>query len=130
MFQLKVSPPIKNRNGDCFYYATARPRFKNLSFNSGYVDKVIFVPMTEDVIADIQLIEVDKALIGWREEKTVDIRFSYALPPAICSKKADLKENIVLDLKYYDNTGKLINKEVSGDRYQGSVTLVFNEPSR
>jgi len=99
------------------YYNTDKLRFKNISFRSGFVDRVSFVPLNENVISEFRLIDVDKSTLRWGEEREIAVRYDLVLTPETCSQLAQKREFITWQVRFYDNVGKLIDKYSNGDLF-------------
>lgn len=88
-------------------------RFKNLSFRSGYVDRVEFIPTSVSAYI-VKVLEVEKVSIGWREEKEIWVKYTatYHAEEVIAEEERRGKY-LAFEVRAYDNTGKLIT-DMSG----------------
>ena len=105
--------------GNAVFLTSDKYVFKNFSLKSGFVDKVEAAPKTLDGLPIVQVVSIDKTLIGWREEKEVEIRMKLISPIAAIDKLVGSNRTDVLEaqveLRFYDNTGKLIATSPTGD---------------
>jgi hypothetical protein len=123
-FKTSISSPIEDKGGDCFYYTTAILKFKNLSLKSGYIDKVTFVPINENMIPEFKLIDVSRSKLGWGEEREIEVKYSAALSPDVCTQMDERNEALVFELRFYDNTGKLIDKDSDGNPFHAMSKIL------
>lgn len=109
----------QDEHGDAVFLTSKKFMFKNFSLKSGFVDKVEAAPKTLDGLPIVEVVNIDKTLIGWREEKEIEIRMKLISPMRAMRKLSDLKPNEVkearVELRFYDNTGKLIPTSPTGD---------------
>jgi hypothetical protein len=87
-------------------------RFKNLSFRSGYIDRVEFVPTSVSSYT-IKVLEVEKVSIGWGEQKEIWVTYTDTYQEELITEKAKSGEELAFEVRAYDNTGKLI-RDMSG----------------
>jgi hypothetical protein len=124
-FNLAKAEPMIRPASDCDYNVTfldARPdemgnhrllfsvkqKFVNLSAKSGYVDKVEFVPNSIGVNPKLQVESIDKKSLDRNEEKDVEIRALVIIDGEAHRKMTQLGEKVSLNLRAYDNEGRLI----------------------
>ncbi len=74
-----VGRKIDSKN-NLVYHFSITPRFKNVSYKTGYVDKVEFVPVSINTIPDVKVISIRKTPISWRSEEDVEIQFIVTVP--------------------------------------------------
>jgi len=123
---VEISQPTKDKNGNCFYYCLIKQRFKNLSIKRGHIEAVTFEPLgPADVIPEFTLINVDKAQFGWREEKEIEISYSMSLSPSACSIMSNRNDFLSVGVSFYDNTGKSVDRDLSGGRALMSFDIPF-----
>jgi hypothetical protein len=105
--------------GNAVFLISSKYVFKNFSLKSGYVDKVEAAPKTLDGLPIVEVVNVDKTLIGWREEKEIEIRMKLISPMSAMSKLAGLGPKEVkearVEIRFYDDTGKLIAISPTGE---------------
>jgi hypothetical protein len=88
-------------------------RFKNLSFRSGYIDRVEFIPTSVSSYT-IKVLEVEKVSIGRGEEKEIWVTYTDTYyREEILYEKFRKGEELAFEVRAYDNTGKLI-RDMSG----------------
>src|SRR5215207_886879 len=89
---------------------------KNMSFKSGYIDKVEFTPNTLSKAYTINLVSIDKEPIAWRQEKVVELTVSITINKDLEAQILQVSEDrqITIDGRLYDNTGKLISTSLQG----------------
>jgi|GEM_PF-6168397 len=105
---------------------SSRYTFKNYSVKSGYVDKIEYVPQTLESIPVVEIVHFDKEQIGWRQERTLEIKYRMivnlnALAKAIRPETREIR----VEAKLYDNTGKLIATTPNGLHTPIMIGLVF-----
>lgn len=102
-------------NANFVYYFRMKPKFKNLSIKKGFIDKAELVPLSIATLPETRITSINKAPIGWREEKVVEIMFIMTLPTDAINninKTKDVSADIVLAA--FDNTGKKIDRFPDG----------------
>lgn len=109
------SPPVSDSSGGCFYYLSVRPRFRNESFKEGYVKEATFTPLTLDLEQNFEPVELDRSAFGSGEEREVEAKFKLSLTSDSCTKVASRSEPYKFAVYFYDDTGKLINKDTAGE---------------
>jgi hypothetical protein len=87
-------------------------RFENLSFRSGYIDRVEFVPTSVSSYT-IKVLEVEKVSIGWGEQKEIWVTYTATYPQEEITEKEKSGEELAFEVRAYDNTGRLI-RDISG----------------
>ena len=88
-------------------------RFKNLSFRSGYIDRVEFIPTSVSSYT-IKVLDVEKVIIGWGEEKEIWVTYTTTYhQEEILTEQTKSGEDLAFEVRAYDNTGKLIT-DMSG----------------
>jgi hypothetical protein len=110
-----VGSPVKTVDGKCYYPAAFRVIFKNLSIKNGHIDKVTFTNWSELMVPEFNLIEVDRDDLHWREEKEIQVRYSIVLDTNACEMIREKKDSLDIEARFYDNTGKLLNKADDGE---------------
>jgi hypothetical protein len=109
------SPPVPDSSGGCFYYLSVRPRFRNESFKEGYVKDATFTPLTLDLEQKFEPVELDRSAFGRGEEREVEAKFKLSLTSASCEKVASRRDPYKFAVYFYDDTGKLINRDTAGE---------------
>lgn len=104
----------------------SRDTYTNLSVKRGFIDKVEYTPTSLDQIPVIQVLSINKEVIGWHEEKVIEITFAMTVPmnEFITATKNGRKE-IRLEQRAYDNTGKLLNRYVNGETHPIKVAFIM-----
>jgi len=120
------SPPVSEDSGGCLYYLSIRPRFKNESLKGGYVNNATFTPLTLDLDPKFELVELDKSRLGRGEERDVEAKFKLTLPPKSCQKVASREDPFKFAVYFYDNNGKLINKNTADENFVFPSEIRFN----
>jgi hypothetical protein len=123
------SPPVEEESGGCLYYMSVRPRFRNESFKGGYINNATFTPLTLDLEPKFELIELDKSRFGRGDEREVEMKFKLTFPPKSCQKVASREDPFKFALYFYDNTGKLINKNTADENFVFPSEVRFNKPT-
>lgn len=113
-----IGKPIKDKDENCNYHASFKLPFKNLSWKSGNVDKVTFASESLEMLPKFELIEIDRSILNWDEEKDIEVKFIVKTDAISCAKLWN-GEPLVFEMKFYDNKGRLLNKDING----GSFTL-------
>jgi hypothetical protein len=124
--QTFFSPPVPEESGGCLYYLSVRTRFRNESFKGGYVNNATFTPLTLDLEPKFELVEVDRSRFGRGDEREVEAKFKLSLPPKTCQKVASREDPFKFAVYFYDNTGKLINKNTAGENFVFPSEIRFN----
>jgi len=109
------SPPVPDSSGGCFYYLSVRPRFRNESFKEGYVKEATFTPLTLDLEQNFEPVELDRSAFGSGEEREVEAKFKLSLTSDSCKKVASRSEPYKFAVYFYDDTGKLLNRDTAGE---------------
>lgn len=105
----------------------SRDTYTNLSIKEGFIDRVEYTPTSLDQIPVIQVLSIDKEVIGWHEEKTIEITFAITIPmKEFIRATKDGRKEIRLDQRAYDNTGKLLNRYVNGDTHPIRVAFFLS----
>jgi hypothetical protein len=121
------SAPVRDSSGGCFYYLSVQPRFRNESFKGGYVKEATFTPLTLDLEQKFEPVELDRSVFGSGEEREVEAKFKLSLTPASCEKVASRRDPFRFAIYFYDDTGKLINKDTAGDYFLFPSEIRFSE---
>jgi hypothetical protein len=124
--QTFFSPPVPEESGGCLYYLSVRTRFRNESFKGGYVNNATFTPLTLDLDPKFELVEIDRSRFGRGDERDVEAKFKLSLPPQSCQKVASREDPFKFAVYFYDNTGKLINKNTAGENFVFPSEIRFN----
>lgn len=111
---LDMTQAIKTKDGNCLYHATAKQMFKNLSMKSGYIGDVKIVPLNLEMLSECKLIDIDKSKILWGEQKEIETKFDLIMDSSTC-KEWGHAEELYLQIKYFDNTGKLLDRNIDGE---------------
>ena len=110
---VETSIGVRDANGNCVYHRRMRIPFRNLSWRSGFINNVTFSNESFDTLPDYKLIEIDKTPIGWGEEKEIQLKYLFIADPATCDKLSQ-KEAVEVGIRFYDDKGKMINRDVDG----------------
>jgi hypothetical protein len=91
-------------------YVTGEFRFKNLSSKAGYVAAVDFIPTSLTSNWIVNVLDIEKVSFGWREEKTIRIQWTFSAELTGLRQEYyfGTGDDVTLDAKFYDNTGKQI----------------------
>ncbi len=105
-----------SRNG--IQLLSQKLRIKNMSFKSGHIDNVEFTPTTLAKGFSVSLVSIDKETIGWGEEKLIELRIAMTInvdfqTEFVRTAGAD-NQDIAVEARLYDNTGKLIATSPNG----------------
>lgn len=109
--------PVEDKSGDCVYYNTEKYKFKNMSFKTGYINNVSFLLNNNNVVPEFKLMDIDRSKFTWGQEKDIEIKYSVILSPDQCSKLRELNDSLRYEIRFYDNVGKLIDKDYNGLPY-------------
>jgi hypothetical protein len=120
------SPSVPEESGGCLYYLSVRTRFRNESLKGGYVNNATFTPLTLDLDPKFELVEIDRSRFGRGDERDVETKFKLSLPPKSCQMVASRKDPFKFAVYFYDNTGKLINKNTAGENFVFPSEISFN----
>jgi hypothetical protein len=112
---LNMNNAIKTKDGNCLYRAAIKQSFKNLSMRSGYINDVKIIAENLEVLSECKLVDVDKSKFQWREEREIETKFDLILDSSTC-KEWQQDEELFLQIKYFDNTGKLLERNVDGNQ--------------
>lgn len=124
--QTFFSPPVPEESGGCLYYLSIRTSFRNESFKGGYVNNATFTPLTLDLEPKFELVEIDRSRFGRGDMRDVEAKFKLSLPPQSCRMVASRKDPFKFAVYFYDNTGKLINKNTAGENFVFPSEIRFN----
>jgi hypothetical protein len=113
-----ISEPLIDEDGICNYHISFVLPFKNLSYKSGYVDKVSFTNESLDTVVKFELIDVNRDSIGWLEEKEIEVKFD-----VIGDIRLNGAKELFYNIKFYDNKGNIINKDIKGNHFYFSKGL-------
>lgn len=111
-----IGNPVIDKDGGCNYHSSLKLPFKNLAWKSGYVDKVTFASERSDMLPKFELVEIDRSPIDNGTEKDIEIKFIVMADPISCSKLWK-GESLDFEMKFYDNRGKLLNKDIAGNSF-------------
>lgn len=117
-----IGRKVDSHNNFVYYYSIT-PKFKNLSFKRGYVDKVEFVPLSIETIPDVKIISIRKVPISWRSEEDIEIQFIVTVPTDFDMKVKEKKVSTELVLNAFDNTGKKIERSTDGQYIRTKIDL-------
>lgn len=124
--QTFFSPSVPEESGGCLYYLSVRTRFRNESLKGGYVHNATFTPLTLDLDQKFELVEIDRSRFGRGDERDVEAKFKLSLPPKSCQMVASREDPFKFAVYFYDNTGKLINKNTAGENFVFPSEIRFN----
>ena len=96
------------KDGGCFYNAAFVQRFKNFSTKSGHIDRATVTNWSEGALPQYEVVEIDKDQFKWRDEKDIQLRFTITLDSTSVGKM-NRNEPLEVEIRFYDNTGKLLN---------------------
>ena len=100
---------VVKKDGGCFYNGAIIQRFKNVSIKSGHIDRATITNWSDDALPEYNVVEVDKDQLGWGDEKDVQLRFNMTLDQTSVAKM-NRNEPLEIEIRFYDNTGKLLNR--------------------
>jgi len=112
--------------GNFVYSVQISPKFANLSWKPGFVDKVEFVPQSIVTLPEIKITSIDRERIFWHQEKPIEIRFLMTIP-SDAAKNLNTKRELAVDqsLDVLDNTGKKVDHDQNGAN--GRLRFNFKE---
>ncbi len=117
-----IGRKIDKQNNFVYHYSIT-PKFKNLSFKKGFIDKVEFVPVSIETIPDVKVTSIRKTPISWRSEEDVEIQFIVTVPTDFDMKVKEKKVSTELIVNAYDNTGKKVERSTDGQFIRGKLNL-------
>lgn len=117
-----IGRKIDKQNNFVYHYSIT-PRFKNLSFKKGYIDKVEFVPVSIETIPDVKVTSIRKTPINWRSEEDVEIQFIVTVPTDYDIKITQKKVSTELIINAFDNTGKKVERSTDGQFIRTKINL-------
>jgi hypothetical protein len=91
------------------------PKFINVAFKSGFIDKAEFVPETTETLPDIRITGIGKTSLRWNQETPVEITFLLTIPTDTLDHLNTTRElKIEQVLSVFDNTGKKVDHLTNG----------------
>jgi len=101
--------------GNFVHNLRLRPKFINVAFKSGFIDKAEFVPETIETLPDIKLTSIGKTWLRWNQETPVEITFLLTIQTDIAHNlNAHRELKIEQVLAVFDNTGKKVDHLTNG----------------
>ncbi|HKP48071.1 MAG TPA: hypothetical protein VJT50_15830 [Pyrinomonadaceae bacterium] len=104
-----ISPVAVSQDGKCIYTVSMLQRFTNVSVKSGHIDRANITSWSEDALPEYKMVEIDKDQMSWKDQKNIQLRFTVTLDSTSVAKLSERKEPLEIEIRYYDNTGKLLN---------------------
>ena len=111
--RLLVLDHLFDANGNSVVLVSIRLRIKNTAVKQGYIDKAEFVPFNIQSLPKIEVQGIDKRVVKWGEEQTIDVRAIFTTPAGFLGPPAEHK-TIELEVKLFDNTGRQVGRYVDG----------------
>jgi len=112
--------------GNFVHNLRLRPKFMNVAFKSGFIDKAEFVPETIETLPDIKITGIGKTSLRRNEETPVEITFLLTIPTDSLSHLNTNRElKIEQVLSVFDNTGKKVDRLTNG--MLGRIKMNFKQ---
>jgi hypothetical protein len=112
--------------GNFVHNLRLRPKFINVAFKSGFIDKAEFVPETIETLPDIKITSIGRTPLHWHEEVPVEITFIMTIPTDSLNHLNTTRElKIEQVLSVFDNTGKKVDHLTNG--MLGRIKMNFKQ---
>ncbi len=112
--------------GNFVHNLRLRPKFINVAFKSGFIDKAEFVPETIETLPDIKITSIGRTPLHWREATPVEITFIMTIPTDSLNHLNTTRElKIEQVLSVFDNTGKKVDHLPNG--MLGRIKMNFKQ---
>lgn len=84
-----------------------KAKFRNKGFKSGFIDKIVVEPTGLADYPEVEVINIDKTPIKWREERVITYEVILKMDWEYVRNKS--KSKYEFKLYIYDNTGKQVH---------------------